>query len=134
MDSIMHMSNRKKNVLGVLSFVPLIAFLAFVGYFIYICQPLIQANTLFVDHEGLATIMAQHYGTLTVLSMLAFFTGIIMLIYYLVHITRLTSMSSGEKLAWMIFMVTFVGISFPIFWFSEIRHEPEHLPIYPDIA
>lgn len=134
MDSIMHMSEKKKNILGVLSFIPLATFLAFVGYFIYLCQPLIQANTLFVDHEGLATIMANHYTPLLILSMLAFFTGIAMLIYYLVHITRLTSMNSGEKLAWMIFMVTFVGISFPIFWFSEIRHEPEHLHIYPDIA
>ncbi|WP_276134776.1 hypothetical protein [Polluticoccus soli] len=134
MDRTIHMSERKKNVLGVLSFIPLLTFLTFVGYFIYLCQPLIKANTLFIDHESLATIMSNHYPTLLVLSMLAFFTGIIMLIYYLVHITRLTSMNSGEKLAWMVFMVTFVGISFPIFWFSEIRHEPEHLPIYPDIA
>lgn len=131
----MHMDDKKKRMLGVLSFVPLATFLLFVGYLISISGPLFgERGRYMLHHDVLSTIMSQHYSTLLILSGAAFITGMIMLIYYIVHLARLTHMSAGEKLAWMIFMVTFVGISFPVFWYNEVRHEPEHMPVYPDIA
>ena len=135
MESTMHMDEKKKRTLGILSFVPLATFLLFAGYLFAIIYPYIQDGGIFSNnHEAISTVMAEHYGTLLVLSGLAFVTGVAMLAYYLVHIARLTNMSAGAKIGWMLFLVVFMGIGFPIFWYNEIRTEPEHLPIHPDIA
>jgi hypothetical protein len=135
MEHIMHMSEKKKKTLGILSFIPLATFLIFVSYLIYIAKPILaERGTYLLHHDVLSTIMSQHYTTLLILSGIAFITGMAMLIYYIIHVARLTHMSAGEKMAWMVFMVTFVGISFPIFWYSEVRHEPDDMPVYPDIA
>jgi len=82
----------------------------------------------------LATIMNEHYNTLFTLLAISFITGAATLIYFMVHIARIRDMSAGVKLAWMIFMFVLGGIAFPIFWYNEIRKEPEYMPIYPDIA
>jgi hypothetical protein len=133
MDTIMHMDDGKKTAMGFVSFLPLVTFTIFFTYFIMICLPLINAG-LIGNHEMLATVMSQHYSTLFILLAIAFITGASTLIYFMVHIARIKEMSAGTKLGWMIFMFLLGGIAFPIFWYAEIRGEPEYMPIYPDIA
>lgn len=133
MDTVMHMDDKKKRAVGFISFLPLVTFTVFATYFAIICIPLMKAGLL-NDHEMLATVMNQHYLTLFILLAIAFITGAAVLIYFMVHIARLRDMSAGTKLNWMLFMFLLGGIAFPIFWYKEIRNEPEYLPVYPDIA
>jgi hypothetical protein len=133
MDTMMHMDNGKKTTMGFLSFLPLVTFTIFSVYFAMICMPLFKSG-LISDHEMLATVMNQHYTTLFILLAIAFITGAATLIYFMVHIARIRDMSAGTKLGWMLFMFLLGGIAFPIFWYAEIRDEPEYMPIYPDIA
>lgn len=132
MSTIMHMSDSKKTAMGFLSFLPLLTFTIFSIYFIAICEPLFRYGWGHADM--LATIMNDHYATLFGLLAVAFITGAGTLIYFMVHIARIRNMSAGVKLVWMIFMFILGGIAFPIFWYAEIRKEPEYMPIYPDIA
>ena len=133
MDTIMHMDDKKKRAWGFISFLPLLTFTAFAVYFAIICVPLMKAGLL-QDHEMLATVMNNHYMALFILLAIAFITGASVLIYFMVHLARIRDMDAGTKLRWMIFMFILGGIAFPIFWYNEIRNEPEYLPIYPDIA
>lgn len=135
MERTMHMDDKKKKTLGILSFIPLFTFLIFAGYLLAITYPYIPQGGIFTNnHDAISSAMAQHYGTLLVLSGIAFITGVAMLTYYVIHIARLTNMSAGAKIAWMMFMVVFMGVAFPIFWYQEIRNEPEDLPVHPDYA
>lgn len=133
MDTIMRMDDKKKRAWGFISFLPLLTFTVFAIYFAAICIPLMKAG-LFQDHELVATVMNSHYTTLFILLAIAFVTGASVLIYFMVHLARIRDMDAGDKLRWMIFMFILGGIAFPIFWYKEIRNEPEYLPIYPDIA
>ncbi len=133
MDTIMRMDGKKKRAWGFISFLPLLTFTVFAIYFAAICIPLMKAG-LFQDHELVASVMNRHYTTLFILLAIAFVTGASVLIYFMVHLARIRDMDAGDKLRWMIFMFILGGIAFPIFWYKEIRNEPEYLPIYPDIA
>lgn len=56
------------------------------------------------------------------------------LIYFIVHIARVKDMQPELKIMWIVFMTFAAPIAFPAFWYFELRNEPKHIDVYPDIA
>lgn len=132
MDRIEKMDKAAKRNMGIISFLPLAAHVAWLLHFIYIVSIYQGDTTIFADRVAAA--LADNFQMTTVFFTLCFVFTAIVLIYFVVHLAKTKLMNAGQKLGWIVFMTFFAPVAFPIFWYSEIRNEPERLPVHPDIA
>lgn len=126
MERVEIMNNRAKNTMGVLSFLPLLAYVGWLIQFVYLHMTYPNVQT--------SAILSENYDSTLLFFTLCFILTSSVLVYFVVHLARTKLMNSGSKLGWIIFMTFMAPIAFIAFWYTEVRNEPERLPIYPDIA
>ena len=126
------MNNSAKKWMGPVSFIPIIALSAWAGYLMVIIRQLIEHSEAH-DHEKVVTLIAQNYGGSFVLFMLAFLIGLAVLVAFIVHLKKVRTMNGSSKLAWLVFMAVFGPLAFPVYYFIEVRHEPDDVPVYGSI-
>lgn len=115
--------------MGPVSFIPLIAIAAWFIYIMYATNHLI-VNEQYQQHEKVVTLIARNYGGSFVLFMLAFLIGLAVLVAFIMHLKRVRTMNGTSKLGWIIFMAVFGPLAFPVYYFVEVRHEPDDVPMY----
>lgn len=113
--------------------VPVALFVAWLLYILIINGGLI-GNGTFHEHEKVVTMISHNYGGSFVLFMAAFLMGLSVLLYLIVHLARVPHINAGTKLGWIIFLSVFAPFSFPIFYYVEVRNEPENLKLYESIV
>jgi len=127
------MDNTEKKIVGVFSFLPILAWVATTVYFLIINKDLIAAST-FQDHTSVATNIINHFLPFTIiLSFAELITGI-MIIYYVVHIAKLKNFDSFTKLLLVIFLVFMGPIAVMVVWFTVINKEAKQEPMYPNLT
>jgi hypothetical protein len=126
MERVEIMNSRVKNTMGVISFLPILAYIGWLIQFIYL-------HNIYPDVQT-STILYENYSSTLLFFTLCFILTSSVLVYFVVHLARTKLMNPGSKLVWIIFMTFMAPIAFIAFWYTEIRNEPERLPIYPDIA
>ena len=118
--------------MGFVSFLPFLALVAWVSHFMAISHRIISEGH-FQQQEKISALLFNHYTPSVILMSLAMLTAFSVLVYFAFHIARIMTMNSGTKMGWIVFLMVFNFIAFPIFWFVEIRKEPFNLPMYPSI-
>lgn len=122
----MQMSQKTKNTMGVISVLPVLAYIGWLIQFTYL-------HTIYPDVQTSA-ILYENFNSTLLFFTLCFVLTSVVLVYFVVHLARTKTLNAGTKLGWIIFLTFMAPIAFIAFWYSEIRNEPEHLPIHPDIA
>jgi hypothetical protein len=115
--------------MGPVSWIPTAAIVIWWLYIMYITGKLVE-NAQFHEHEKVVTLIAQNFGGSGTLFMIAFFIGLAVLVSFIVHLKKVRTMNGASKLAWMAFLVVFMPISLPVYYFVEVRHEPDDVPMY----
>jgi hypothetical protein len=123
------MSDSSKKWMGPVSFIPFIAIAAWAMYIMYATNHLI-VNEQYQQHEKVVTMIARNYGGSFVLFMAAFLIGLAVLVSFIVHLKNVRTMNGATKLGWLIFMAVFGPLAFPVYYFVEVRHEPDDVPMY----
>jgi len=123
------MNDSSKKWMGPVSFIPLIAIATWVMYILYATNHLI-VNEEYQQHEKVVTLIAKNYGGSLVLFMAAFLIGLAVLVSFIVHLKKVRTMNGSTKLGWLIFMAVFGPLAFPVYYFVEVRHEPDDVPMY----
>lgn len=133
MHRIATMDHKAKNRMGIISFLPLFAYLGWLVQYLIIMRSLIAREAM-QDHMTMSGLLSQNYDGTLFFFILCFALTSAVLVYFVVHVARLATMAAGTKLGWIVFMTFLAPVAFPVFWYSEIRQEPEQLPMHPDIA
>ena len=122
---------KKKAKMAGICFLPSLPFLISLAYYFYILFPLTHDHHIAQSAEG---IISRNYGTLfTLLAIYATVaTGV--LIYCVVHLIKIRTLNTPTKMLWVLVLVTFMPLSFVLFWFFQIRREPENMPVNKRIA
>lgn len=119
------MSSGKKILLGVLSFIPLILFGAWLySYVQWIVNFIPNAATYEADPNGMLRDMG---GLLRMSFSLLLPAGLLalgLMIYYLIQIVNNRALPDGERVVWIIVIVVFNIVAFPIYWIMRIRKLP----------
>lgn len=123
------MRNPDKKWMGPVSWIPLIAIGTWWIYIMYITGRLI-GNKEFHQHEKVVTMIARNYGGSFTLFMLAFLIGLAVLVAFIIHLKKVRTMNGSTKLSWLVFMAVFGPLAFPVYYFVEVRHEPDDVPMY----
>jgi hypothetical protein len=76
----------------------------------------------------------QNYGSVFAGVVLATIVTATILIYFIVHLARLRDMEAQEKIGWIVFMTFLAPIAFIVFWYAELRNEPDNIRVYQSIA
>lgn len=126
------MDDKAKRNIGILCFLPTVAFLACTLYYLFVLSPLIADRQL-EDHVAIATYTLKNYDTLFVMLAISAVLSAIVLIYCIVHLTRLKNINGPTKMLWIVVLAALVPISFILFWYLHIRHEPKRMEVHPDI-
>lgn len=126
------MKRSDKNWMGPVSFIPFIAIAAWAIYLLSINGHLVE-NKEIQQHEKVVTLIAQNYGGSLTLFSIAFLIGLAVLIAFIIHLKKVRTMNSTTKLGWLIFMCAFGPLSFPVYYFIEVRHEPDDVPMYSNL-
>ena len=126
------MSESTKKWMCILSILPFLAFSAWTAYLLMVNHRLIKGSE-FQEHDKVVTLISNNYNGLLVLLAIAFILAAIVLITFTIHIKKLATMNGSTKLAWIIFMLCFGAVAFPVVWYLEMRHEPFDVPRYDSI-
>lgn len=126
------MNNSDKKWMAPVSFIPLIAIVAWGIYLLVVTNRLIE-NGQFQQHEKVVTLIARNYGGSFFLFMGAFLIGLATLVAFIIHLKKVRTMNGSTKLAWLVFMAIFGPLAFPVYYFVEVRHEPDDVPMYPSL-
>lgn len=124
------MKESTKKMLGVFSFIPLLAYFLWTIYFIVLSKNL---QTPLHGLEITAITLFHHYDSLAILLSIICTLAAVLLVYDIVHLARVSDIPAGTKIGWIIFLVVFGAFAFPIFWYLEIRRENENTPMYASI-
>lgn len=119
------MPSNKKILLLILSILPLILFGIFIVYIIDWAMSLASAVPPNSDDPSVVMPIIGDY--LKMVFTLAFPAGLIslgLMIYYIIQIVNNKSMETGERVVWIIAMVLFSPLVFPIYWLMRIRPLP----------
>ncbi len=126
------MDPARKRRLGIISFVPLAAFLvAFINQLL-VFGPIIERKDMY-DHLALVNLSALHFDRIGVFYGIAALLSLGILLYFIIHLARLKSLASDYKCFWAVFLTMFQPISFIVFWYYKIRREPRELDMYPSL-
>ena len=125
------MSTGKKTILGILSFAAVILIAVWMFYLVRWIMDFApgaisyEANPDLVisDVSGRMNIR-NLIGTTFALLLPSSLISIGLLIYYIIQIVNDPRIDIGERVAWIIMMVLFCPLVFPIYWFMRIRNFP----------
>lgn len=126
------MNDSSKKWMGPVSFIPIVAIGAWFIYIMYATSHLI-VNEQYQQHEKVVTMIARNYGGSLVLFMAAFMIGLAVLVAFIIHLKKVRTMNGSSKLGWLIFMAVFGPLAFPVYYFVEVRHEPDDVPMYASL-
>ena len=123
------MKDSSKKWMGIVSFIPLIAIVLWGIYLLVINNRLVEEKQMH-QHEKVVTLIFNNYGGSFMLFMLAFLIGLAVLVTFIIHLKKVRTMNGSSKLAWLVFMAAFGPLAFPVYYFVEVRHEPDDVPMY----
>jgi hypothetical protein len=131
MDNQMVFDEKTKIRMGIICFIPLIAFVACFIYYMILLIPLAEGHYAPGSAVG---ITSQNYDTMLVLLAMAAIITAPIFIYCLVLLARFKHMNGAEKTLWIVFLSILAPIASALFWLLIIRNMPKYVPTYPDIA
>jgi hypothetical protein len=122
---------KKKTKMGGICFLPSLPFLISLFYYFYILFPLAHGRHIAQSAEG---IISRHYDTLFILLAVYATVASAVLIYCVVHLIKIRTLNTPTKMIWVLVLVIFMPVSFLMFWYFQIRKEPENMPVNERIA
>lgn len=127
---MIYMDATKKKNIGILSFVPI---LAFIVTFIYEYREV--GRLLAVgDHHAVMDEICGCYNNLVLMYSVAVVLTLAVLLYFIIHIAKVKAITSGNKILWIVVLAAFMPVSFPIFWYLQIKTEPEMVDTKEDMS
>lgn len=131
MAELLHMDEKRKRGIGILCSVPAFSFFITLVYYLVILSPLLHGHPQPASAVG---ITSAHYTILFIMLAASSVISACVLIFCVVHVARLQSLNTAKKMIWILMLVITVPMSFLLFWYFLIRHEPEWTAINKDIA
>ena len=119
-----------KKTMGMICFIPAIAFFITLVYYLLLLYPLTQGHP---EPKSAVGITSSHYDTLFVLLAVSSTISAAILIYCTVHLVRIKTLNTPQKMIWMLLLLA-VPVSFILFWYFQVRKEPDNMPMYSGIS
>ncbi|MCW3123437.1 MAG: hypothetical protein JWQ38_2929 [Flavipsychrobacter sp.] len=130
MDNQMIFDDKAKARIGFICFIPIIAFLLCLAYYIFLLLPLSGPH----EPGAVVGITNANYDTLFMMLASAAVITAPIFIYCIVLIARFKTMNAADKLMWIVFLSVIAPIASGLFYMFVIRKAPRYMPTYPDIA
>lgn len=130
MENQMIFDDKAKSKIGIICFIPILAFLICLGYYISLLVPLSAPH----EPGAVVGITSENYDTMLALLAGAAIITAPIFIYCIVLIARFKTMNAADKLVWIIFLSILSPIASALFWVFLIRNSPKYVATYPDIA
>lgn len=111
------MAQENKTVSGILSFLPLAAFLAYIISFLGFFMPIFVKE---IHHEEQ---VEAFYPGLVYIIIFAIVLGIVSLgalVYFIIHAINNKAIDSTERLVWILIFIFTGMIGYPIYWYMRI--------------
>ena len=119
------MTSGKKTLLGILSFAAVILIGVWLFYYIRWILDFIPNAPRYENNPDL---VFNHIGDLIILTVgflvPAGLISIGLLIYYIIQIINNQAMDTGERVVWIITLIIFCPLTFPIYWLMRVRNLP----------
>ncbi len=126
------MKKSTKKLLGFLSWIPLSIFTCSFIQFLYVSRPLME-DRIYDQHEKVNFYLHQYYDSMFWWLCIGSIIGVTILIIYSMHLLRLKTMHPATKALWFIFMAFTGSFALPIFYYFQLKPEPEDVPLHPNI-
>ena len=124
------MKKSAKTILGICTFGYLVLFVIFMCY---MCSMMFSNMQLMINMNNDPHVFPREFFN-NYLKMLPFIiviglSSLSLLIYYIVHVARLRTIETGERVMWILLFIFFRSIAFIIYFFVRVvpKPEPENL-------
>ena len=119
------MSTGTKTLLGILSFVAVTLMGVWVYYYMQWILEFVAHAPLYENNPEM---VFQNFRPIILTTIaLALPGGLIslgLLIYYIILVVNSKTMETGERVVWIITLIIFCPLTFPIFWLMRVRNLP----------
>jgi len=119
-----------KRRMKVICFLPAMAFLISIVYYIILLLPLTHG---YHEPKSGVGIISRNYTTLFLLLAATSTISAGALIYCVIHVVRIRTLNAPQKMIWILLLLA-VPVSFIVFWYAQVKPEPRDLPMSPDIG
>ena len=123
--------DKTKTRMGIICFIPIVAFLICFVYYLILLMPLTDGQSI---PGGAIGITSRNYDTLLLMLATSAIITAPIFIYCLVIIARFKHMNSADKVIWIVFLSILAPVASAFFWAFIILRMPKYVPIHPDIA
>ena len=130
-EEIIIFDKKAKVRLGIFSFIPAAAHLAFLIYYLAVMSPLINASP---EPGSIMTLMLEKYNAMLLLLAIAAVIATIVLVYDIILLRKIKHINAANKTMWILFLATFAPVSAVFFWYFLINRESKYVPVYPSVA
>jgi positive regulator of sigma E activity len=118
------MTKQSKTLSGILSFLPAILFIVYIGMFISSMMGVVLHAEEF-ENDPLS-IFSNFAGMIITLILLGI-SALIGLIYFIVHAINNKKLADNERIIWVLVFVFAGMIGYPIYWYMRIWKTEEQL-------
>ena len=119
------MSSSKKTLLGILSFLAVVLIGAWIYYYVrWIMDFIPNAPSYENNPELVLENVSGLIGTTFALLLPAGLISLGLLIYYIIQIVNNHAMDTGERVVWIVTLILFCPLTFPIYWLMRVRTLP----------
>jgi len=131
MEDTLVMDEKAKRRMGIICFIPLIAFGISFIYYMVLLFPLTQGHP---QPKSAVEITVNNYSTMFILLATSSVISLCVLLYCLVHLVRIKTLNTATKMQWVLLLVCAEPFSFIFFWLFQVRKEQKNMPVYPNIG
>lgn len=131
MDNLMVFDDKTKARIGMICFIPIVAFTACLVYYLYLLMPLTQGN---YEPGTAVAITSNNYHTLFYMIASAAIITAPIFIYCLVLLAKFKHLNAADKLIWIVFLSTIAPVASVLFWLFLVRRAPKYVQLYADMA
>ncbi len=131
MDNLMVFDDKTKARIGMICFIPIVAFTACLVYYLYLLMPLTQGN---YEPGTVVAITSNNYHTLFYMIASAAIITAPIFIYCLVLLAKFKHLNAADKLIWIVFLSTIAPVASVLFWLFLVRRAPKYVQLYADMA
>src|SRR6185437_12115538 len=118
MENLMIFDEKAKSRIGIICFIPIVAFFICFVYYVMLLLPLADGHHVAGAVVG---ITSNNYDTMFVLLAAAAIITAPIFIYCLVLLARFKHMNSADKLMWIVFLSVLAPVASALFWIFIVK-------------
>ena len=118
------MTKNKKVLIGILSFLPLVFFIIYMGTFFSFMFEMIRHEEFGDPNNEFPTEFATNMIGIVVSAIIIGLLSLGVMVFFIIHCLNNKMVNSDERIVWILLFIFLGTVVFPIYWYMRVWKQP----------